>query len=387
MDNIELFEKVLLRCRTDYFPPLISPDGWCFFYGGEACVSMEKMARFLAYVTATVREKGYTNIVIALGEADFCDKLLYVVLESYIEHLICKYGTRIKVAYYPKTNITTKGITSSPLQLLKDGSEKNNNKFLARHRFDIYGIHYRKLFEAQAVKNETWLSRALTEISYFLKANNVPADACNNISEVAVELVGNAVDHACTDCILDIDIADNYYKRGVKASKKYFGANICVLDFSSKLLGTQLQEKLCVNPAITEDKTPRYAKLMAAYQTHMHFFDDNYTEEDFFILSAFQNRISGRPFGSPNGGTGLTRLIRSLETQSEAHNCYAISGNRKISFIPEYLEYDGEDWIGMNASNDFFHFKPGKGVFSKNSIYFPGTAFNLNFVIAKENAK
>ena len=103
------------------------------------------------------------------------------------------------------------------------------------------------------------------------------------------------------------------------------------------------------------------------------------------MLSAFQHKISGRPNEYETGGAGLPMLIKSLEQQSETNNCYVISGRHKMRFIQGLLEYDENQWIGMNKEKDFAHFIPDRRVFSRLPLNFPGTAYNLNFVIPKES--
>ena len=104
------------------------------------------------------------------------------------------------------------------------------------------------------------------------------------------------------------------------------------------------------------------------------------------MLSAFQDRISGRPNEYLTGGTGLPALIKWLEAQADSDNCYVLSGRRKMQFIQSLLEYDSDHWVGMNRVHDFQHCIPDKNVFLPFPIYFPGTAYNLNFVMETEDA-
>ncbi|WP_187291024.1 hypothetical protein [Clostridium novyi] len=52
-----------------------------------------------------------------------------------------------------------------------------------------------------------------------------------------------------------------------------------------------------------------YNKIYKAYDNHKKFFDDEYTEDDFFLITAFQNHVTSRSYKSGYGGTGLTTLI------------------------------------------------------------------------------
>ena len=101
-------------------------------------------------------------------------------------------------------------------------------------------------------------------------------------------------------------------------------------------------------------------------------------------MTAFQHKISGRE-NSITGGTGLTKLIESLETRSETHICYVQSGKRVVIFKPEYLSYNDDGWLGFNENNDYLTTAPQENLFSGNHYLLPGTAFNLNFVMKRES--
>ena len=115
--------------------------------------------------------------------------------------------------------------------------------------------------------------------------------------------------------------------------------------------------------------------------------DDTYKEEDFFNIASFQHKISGSIKKNTTGGTGLTKLVSSLEKQSDAHKCYLITGNRALWFFHQYLEYNQDGWIGFNTENDFLNKTPAYTVIGPNSIYLPGTAYNLNFVMKRRTEK
>lgn len=52
------------------------------------------------------------------------------------------------------------------------------------------------------------------------------------LAEVAVELVGNALEHSRSDCFLDIDVTPrDYVRRNDPTGPKYYGVNICVVNF------------------------------------------------------------------------------------------------------------------------------------------------------------
>lgn len=231
------------------------------------------------------------------------------------------------------------------------------------------------------------MSSAFTTLCLFFEGLGITKKRSESLAEVAVELVGNAIEHSCTDCFLDIDVTPhNYVRRNNPTGPKYYGVNICVVNFSPTLLSSQIQTKLCTNSEISNTKdSARYWRLREIYLHHRRFFREGYGDDEFFMLSAFQDRISGRPNEYLTGGTGLPALIKWLEAQADSDNCYVLSGRRKMKFIQSLLEYDSDHWVGMNQMHDFQHCIPDKNVFHQFPIYFPGTAYNLNFVMETED--
>lgn len=100
-------------------------------------------------------------------------------------------------------------------------------------------------------------------------------------------------------------------------------------------------------------------------------------------MAVFQHRISGRQNEEMSGGTGLTLLIKSLESKSDSNFCYVLSGKRILGFKQKYLEYKN-DWIGFNESNDFLNDIPDLKNITDCDIKFPGTAYNLHFIMEKK---
>ena len=53
----------------------------------------------------------------------------------------------------------------------------------------------------------------------------------------------------------------------------------------------------------------------------------------------------------------------------------------QVTICRDLLQYNDEMWLGMNKENDFIGHRPEAGVFGESQIFFPGTAFNLNFIL------
>ncbi len=317
-------------------------------------------------------------VVVELGEITFADKLSIVIFECICFYMInyCKRIVYLKYKIH-EYDIWTEGVASSPFLLLGTANKDHIKKFVQKFKYDIFRNHFRKVI--QATDDEMALSRLMTDIEYFLKIFSVDTLYIDKISEVIAELVGNANEHTKTDTLLDIDVTKSYIKR--PTGDNVYGINIVVINFSSQLFGAALHEKLCSSNIDKIKQNKRYNELLTAYNNHKDFFNEDYKKEDFYNIASFQHKISGRENILDYGGTGLTKLIESLEKMSEAHHCYMLTGNRVINFLSEHLEYNEDKWIGFNNKKDFINNIPSNEVVDSCPVFFPGTAYNLNFVM------
>lgn len=388
MKNVTLLERQLQNSSSvNALIPIFSPDGKsCVFYGEQRRLTVDTIFALIAGLFLTVHNNNQVSfIIIAFPNGTFDEKFTYVLLECYLEHIIADHGISIKLVYNEaEKNIFTYGINQSPLHIFEKSAEPSID-FVRRFRFDVGKNYYRKLFSASENDDES-LSSAFTTLCFFFEGLGIAKERSDSLAEVAVELVGNAIEHSRSDCFLDIDVTPrNYVRWNNPTGPKYYGVNICVINFSPTLLSSQIQTKLCANSELSDKNcSARYWLLRKIYLHHRRFFREGYGDDEFFMLSAFQDRISGRPNEYLTGGTGLPALIKWLEAQADSDNCYVLSGRRKMKFIQPLLEYDDDHWLGMNQVHDFQHCIPDERVFSSFPIYFPGTAYNLNFVMETE---
>lgn len=313
------------------------------------------------------------------------DKLSYILFECIIESLMTVYHRKVEVFFNLQKKIITEGISSSPLLLLGGNKNKSiiekNKEFKEKFKFDHYKKHFRRVVRYEDYQSTDGLCKIYDEVAYFQKSFNINYDCVEDISEVIVELIGNAIEHSKSDCLIDFDIATNYrYVSG----EPVCGINIAIISFSNTLLGDGISEKI-KNLKSSKSINDRYAKVISANNNHYKYFDENYDSIDFNNISTFQHRISGSEKKMDGGGMGLTKLIKSIEDKATDHTCYVLSGDRIILFEPEYLEYDEDGWIGFNESNDYFYSKPSNQVLQRSNFYMPGTAYNLNFVMKVNN--
>ena len=339
--------------------------------------SISKLISFVEYLEATFPNQKLP-IRIDLKNSKIKDKLTFVFLECICYYMINVNHYRVLIEYHHNHAIHIDGMNSSPLLLLSRDKAENQEKYIQKFSFDIYNNHFRRVFLAEQMGANDILCKTLDDISNFQKIFKVESEYREIISEVLVELIGNAGEHGESDCLIDFDIAPHYYKTGF--NEQYIGVNIAIINFLQLLLSTSLREKIIGSSNLDN----RYEQVSNAYSYHKSFFASDYTEEDFFNVVAFQHKISGRLDNSTTGGTGLTKLIYSLEKKSDAHMCYVVSGLRKLIFSQEYLSYNENGWLGFNKSNNFLTDIPDRTLFRQNGFYLPGNAYNLNFVLKVE---
>lgn len=341
-------------------------------------------------ITTIIRYTNYINrnfkstiipIRFILTDVILTDKLAYVIFECVIEAMMSVFHRKIEVYFKLKKMIITEGISSSPLLLL--GNRKNkklsekNQEFIDKFNFDYYKKHFRRVVKYPDYLRSDKLSKLYDDIAYFQKSFDINYDCLEEVSEVIVELIGNALEHSKSDCLVDFDIAPNYITRD---GDSVCGINIAILSFSNILLGDSIAKKMSDFHTNKLENT-RYEYVKNALDNHKSFFDDKYDIVDFYNISTFQHRISGSKEKINNGGVGLTKLIKSIEDNATKHTCYVLSGNRIIMFKPEYLEYDKEGWIGFNKNNNYLYSQPDSSVLQRSNFFMPGTAYNLNFVM------
>lgn len=330
-------------------------------------------------------KKQYPNLKVPIefrfGFTSFIDKLSYVMLECICYYLISVRKQYVQIYMKVSKDIGTEGIESSPLLLLNNTSKETTKKFPEKFERDIFRNHFRRVIKSNKTNEKNYLGRLMEEVNSFLKPFNVDEESRDEISLVISELAGNAGEHACSDCLIDIDVTDSYKKRNDE-KRKYIGVNIIVVNFSDIILGKGIKDNILNSIVKIEDE--RYKVVYDAYNFHKNKFDESYLDEDFANITAFQHRISGREMYSKTGGTGLTKLIKSLEEKSDTYRCYMITGRRSVNFEHDCLIYNKDGWLGFNTTGCYAEDVPSEGIVTEGLIYMPGTAYNLNFVLKGE---
>ncbi|MBO0442194.1 hypothetical protein ABQD64_06305 [Vagococcus fluvialis] len=314
------------------------------------------------------------------------DKLTFIIFETICYSLMKDFDYKVHLFWEPKRSIEIDGVFSSPLKLLNGTKDKSHDKFLCKFKKEIHNNHFRKVINTD--EDSSYLSILGQDIRGFLNKYNLSSDCKIEIAQVVTEMVGNAIEHSKSQCLIDIDITDPHRKvmqtnYNYVDKVEYYGVNIAILNYSEKLFHHELKKKLEIEKTF---KNKAYQGVRTAYEAHRHYFKkNNYLEDDFWNIACLQDKVSGRIDKDIQGGTGSTVLIKTLQEKADKDKCYLISGKRSLFFIKEYLNYNTENWIGFNESNDFFKNIPDDSVVCPCFINFPGTAYNLNFVLKGED--
>ena len=307
------------------------------------------------------------------------DKLVYITFEILLYYYTFYENRTVKLYWKPNSNILTNGVRESSLKYIN--GKINKTKFGETFTKNISDFHFRLVFrEKDSKKDAFYESKIQMELDAFFKRNSIVESSKEKILQICSELIGNSLEHACSDCLIDIDITDNYTKKFKEEHERgiYKGVNIAVINFSNKLLINDLMEKL--NSENLNEES--YKILNNAKQIHQNFFGRNeYTEEHFYFQAVTQKGISGRKNIDQYGGTGLYVLLESLIDDADLSNCYVLSGNKILIFNEDFVSKDENGWITYNEEKDFVNYPPHKDVLSYCPIYFPGTAYNLAFVL------
>lgn len=384
MENIKYIlennkSKGISKSTKKYFRFDSKRKIWVFSVRNEEFNGLH-IQKFLFGINSVSNFKRFP-VAIVLDGVKFKDKLVYIVLECICFYLI-RY-LKMNIKFYMssiRSNIWTEGIKYSSLH------SQSDQEFEWGFLLNSSDFHYRRIIGYDPSKTYT-LSNEASRIFDFLNKAGVERRTAIFLTETLNEVIGNAKEHGRSDCLIDIDITDNIYlKRFETDGSEYYGLNVAVLNFSNIPFYHKLKYKLSFPENLKSNNKERYLKILEAKINHNKFFDEKYTENDFYTISSFQNKISGSVDKAATGGVGLTQLIKAIEENSESNYCYMLSENRAIYFLNEYLKFDKEMFIGFNEENDYFNFKPHIDVLGECPVFFPGAAYNLNFVIKRRNS-
>lgn len=217
----------------------------------------------------------------------------------------------------------------------------------------------------------------LLTLGLVINNEDILDDAC----EIVDELVDNVLSHTTGFGLVDV--------AAVKVSStedddNYIYIMINVLNISNNFLFTKIKDAYIKN---TDDFKLR-SHIKDYYEAQCEFFEDPvYSENKFFMVSAFQRGVSTRD-ANILGGTGLNKSIINFSKMSQKDlpedQSYVYSNTDILMFNKEILSSDliGEN-IAFNYENDFSK-KPDVKCLANSTFNLNGTAYNLMYVVKEE---
>lgn len=309
-------------------------------------------------------------------ESEFInDEATLMLFEAIIYYIIKEYDINISYRFEIRVNVI--GYELFKNSLLYKYNKKIINKELYINEYEknliIDKTHYRKrcINSTENLKGR-FLSITMEDIINFLKHLNVEEKYSEELAEVIIEIIGNALEHSNGDCLLNINVLYN-------AEKKYKYIDVALLDIDEICFGTGI--KRYIEGHNYEGYTEKNKIVLEAYNKQKRYFNANYDLESFTMISAFQKYVTTRKDSINSGGTGLTTLIKALIDKSDKHFCYAISGNTILKFIRKYLILTEEGLIGFNENNNYIENIPSSETIGKTQYNINANIYNLQFIL------
>ena len=274
-----------------------------------------KIYNFLGAVNY-IRKVQPLPLILRLEKVSFKDKMVMSILECICYYLIEFLNIDVYFEINIGKTIITDGIKYSafaakePTEIKKyfgNVTEKN---------------HFRRIVEFDSHTTAT-LSEVSTDIFNFLISNDLAEDTSEDLAEVLSEVVVNAFEHGKSDCFIDIDITKpEFINKNIDDNSMSYSVNVVVFNLSKTSFHTKLKKKMSMPELFNTDFDQRYEKVYEALDYHKQFFNENYTEDDFYTISSFQKGISGDMMKEGLGGFGLFEILKAIIEKSSHDYCY-----------------------------------------------------------------
>lgn len=218
------------------------------------------------------------------------DKLVYILLENICYFVIKEYKYLVRAKLIHQDVIQASGYKYSPLYLLtrqKKTASENCQEYIraCENRLTIRKEHYRLIVSKDEREDSDVFCVLMTDVRAFLKHYYGNEKRIEEISEVVVELCSNAWEHSQSDCLIDLDVANDYMKIDKSDNNLYGCINIVILNLSHKLIGKGIEEKVLES---NKELPERYQTVREAYDFHKQFFNKDYSKETFLVFRLFK---------------------------------------------------------------------------------------------------
>lgn len=335
-----------------------------------------------------------SNIRILINTGYFKDRTVVLILELIIYSLCLKgnFNIYINIRVEDKESIAYNFYYYSFLKEINRKQITNKKfcimyeKFSGRiYKQEIIGANIRKIIDKSTYKDvyqqmhmqQRLSSDIMSILSLIVNNEDMIDDAC----EIVDELIDNILSHTIGFGIVDVAAVKVISK---KDNDDYIHIMINVINISDNFLYTNIKETYRRNV----NNFKLRSKIKDYYEAQREFFlDSNYSENMFFMVSAFQRGVSTRN-RNKIGGTGLNKSIMNFSKMSQKdlpENQSYVYSNKDILMFNENIlssELIGEN-IAFNYENDFSK-KPDEICLSNSTFNLNGPAYNLMYVVKEE---
>lgn len=304
------------------------------------------------------------------------DDATLIVFESMLYYLIKNYNFDIQYTFKVNKNLVGYELYKLSNLIKYDNKKIDKLDFMQNYEknFDISMHHYKKVcINSKENKKSEYLSLLYDDICNFLKNNYINQKYYEALGETIAEIMGNCLEHSDTDTILDIKITRSY-----KDNNECKFVNVTVISFTKEKFGEKLKQFI-----FNEEKGFNSSNeiVKKAYNIQCKKFNNNYSIDNFLMVSAFQKNVTTRKNSEGSGGKGLTRFIETLIDLSIDDFCYVMNGNTIIFLKKPFLKLNEDGTIGFNTENNYIENLPNSQTVVNSNKCFNGTIHNLSFIL------
>lgn len=358
---------------------------------------LEELRKEINYIYKSQNElisNRNSTVRIILDTVCFQDRTVMLILEMLI-YCLCSKGTfniYINLRLRDKESIAYNFYYFSFFKDINRRTITNNiysslyEKFHGRiYGKETTGANFRKIIDVSICADEkqqihmqqSLSSNIFSVLNLVINDEDILNDAC----EIVDELVDNILSHTIGLGLVDV-VAVKVVS--TKDNDKYIHIMINVLNISSNFLFTNIKETYIRNV----DDFKLRNQIRKYYEAQSNYFEDpGYSENKFFMVSAFQRGVSTRN-ANILGGTGLNKSIINFSKMSQKelpeNQSYVYSNTDILMFNDRILSSGliGEN-IAFNYENDFSK-KPDNICLGNSTFNLNGTAYNLMYVVKEE---
>lgn len=338
--------------------------------------SSESIFKIIEHFNWKIMHNNNVRVKIEVQCSIIGDDATLIVFESMLYYLIKNYNFDIQYTFKVNKNLVGYELYKLSNLIKYDNKKIDKLDFMQNYEknFDISMHHYKKVcINSKENKKSEYLSLLYDDICNFLKNNYINQKYYEALGETIAEIMGNCLEHSDTDTILDIKITRSY-----KDNNECKFVNVTVISFTKEKFGEKLKQFI-----FNEEKGFNSSNEIVkdAYNIQSKKFNNNYSIDNFLMVSAFQKNVTTRKNSEGSGGKGLTRFIETLIDLSIDDFCYVMNGNTIIFLKKPFLKLNEDGTIGFNTENNYIENLPNSQIVVNSNKCFNGTIHNLSFIL------